>query len=129
MTATRAVQTATATAQFIAHSPGTGHSSRFGDRKMNAPSTTPSPPTASRSELDSSDHAQAQVFAAMLTAEIETVSALVDDAEQLARRAGRVGQNAARLWHNEEARSQRKLLYELHRQLDALQTRFPDVSG
>ena len=51
------------------------------------------------------------------------------DAEQLARKAGRVGQNAARLWHNEEARSQRKLLYELHRQLDALQTRFPDVSG
>lgn len=65
----------------------------------------------------------------MLTAEIETVSALVDDAEQLARKAGRVGQGSARLWHNEEARSQRKLLYELHRQLDALHTRFPDVSG
>lgn len=65
----------------------------------------------------------------MLTAEIETVSVLVDDAEHLARKAGRVGHGAARLWHNEEARSKRMLLYELHRQLDALRARFPDVSG
>ena len=128
MTATRAVQTATASAQFIAHSPGTGHSSRSGDRKVNVQSMKPTSATSRRGP-DGSDHAQAQVFAAMLTAEIETVSALVDDAEQLARKAGRVGQSAARLWHNEEARSQRKLLYELHRQLDALHTRFPDVSG
>jgi hypothetical protein len=30
-------------------------------------------------------------------------------------------------WHNEEARSQRKVLYELHRQLDALNRRFLDL--
>lgn len=128
MTAMRAVQTAAASEQFIAHSPGTGRPSRSGDRKVNMQSMKPTSAT-SRREPDSSDHAQAQVFAAILTTEIETVSALVDDAEQLARKAGRVGQNAARLWHNEEARSQRKLLYELHRQFDAVHTRFPDVSG
>lgn len=128
MTATRAVETVATSAQFITHSRETGHSSSSGYRKMNAPNATPTSPT-SRKGSDSSDHAQAQVFAAMLTAEIETVSALVDDAEQLARKAGRVGQGAARLWHNEEARSQRKLLYELHRQLDAIHTRFPDVPG
>lgn len=65
----------------------------------------------------------------MLAAEIDAVSARVDEAEQLARRAGRVGQGTARLWHNDEARSQRKVLYELHRQLDALRTRFPDNLG
>ena len=80
-------------------------------------------------EPATSDCAQARVFAAMLTAEIDAVSALVDDAEQLARTAGRVGQGTARLWHNEEARTQRRTLYELHRQLDALHRRFPDVSG
>ena len=128
MTGTRAAATATRSAQFITHSPGTGHSPRSGDRKMNVPSAKPSS-TASRRAPDSSDHAQAQVFAAMLTAEIEAVSALVDEAEQLAHKAGRIGQGTARLWHNEEARSQRKLLYALHRQLDALHTRFTDVSG
>lgn len=129
MTTTSAVGTATGSAQFIAHSPGAGHSVGFGDRKMNAPSTKPTSPAASRRQPDSSDHAQAQVFAAMLTVEIDAVSALVDDAEQLAHTAGRIGQGTARLWHNEEARSQRKMLYELHRQLDALHTRFPDMSG
>jgi len=65
----------------------------------------------------------------MLTVEIDAVSALVDEAEQLAHKAGRIGQGTARLWHNEEARSQRKVLYELHRQLDALHARFPGISG
>ncbi|WP_338888734.1 hypothetical protein [Rhodococcus sovatensis] len=96
---------------------------------MNASSTKPTSSTASRRGPDSSDRAQAQIFAAMLTAEIDAVSALVDEAELLAHKARRVGQGTARLWHNEEARSQRKMLYELHRQLDALHTRFPDVAG
>ena len=125
MTTMRAVETVAASGQFITHSPETGRWSRSDDRKANAPSTTP----AVRRGSDSSDQAQAQFFAAMLTVEIETVSVLVDDAEHLARKAGRVGHGAARLWHNEEARSKRKLLYELHRQLDALRRRFPDVSG
>ncbi|MDI9896493.1 hypothetical protein QM797_17345 [Rhodococcus sp. IEGM 1381] len=129
MTTTSAVDTATGSAQFITHSPGTGHSARSGDRKMNAPSTKPTSPTASRRQPDSSDRAQAQVFAAMLTVEIDAVSALVDEAEQLAHKARQIGQGTARLWHNEEARSQRKMLYELHRQLDALHARFPDGSG
>ncbi|MBX5332821.1 hypothetical protein HQO90_17650 [Rhodococcus fascians] len=128
MTATRTVTTATASERFITYLPETGHSAHSGDRKMNAPSTKPTSQTFPAGP-DCSDHAQAQVFAAMLTAEIETVSALVDDAEQLARKAGRVGQGSARLWHKEEGRSQRKLLYELHRQLGALRTRFPDVCG
>jgi X-X-X-Leu-X-X-Gly heptad repeat protein len=111
--------------QFTAHSPGTDARSRSGDRKVNASSAAKSTAVASRRDPDSSDRAQAQVFAAMLTSEIETVSALVDGAEQLARKAGRVGDGTARLWHEEQARSQRKLLYELHRQLDALTRRFP----
>ena len=114
-----------ASGRFITHSSETGRSPRSDDRKVNAPSPEPT----LRRGSDSSDLAQAQVFAAMLTAEFETVSVLVDNAEHLARKAGRVGHGAARLWHNEEARSKRKLLYELHRQLDALRKRFPDVSG
>lgn len=80
---------------------------------------------AEAATVPDSDHAQAQVFIRMLTAEIETVSARVDVAEQLARTAARVGQGTVRLWHDEEARTQRKILYELHRQLDALLRRFP----
>ena len=128
MTSTREAATARESAQFITHSPGAEHSPRSGGQKMNAPSTKPSS-TTSRRGPDSSDRAQAQIFAAMLTVEINAVSALVDEAEQLAHNAGRIGQGTARLWHNEEARSQRKLLYALHRQLDALHTRFTDVSG
>ncbi|MDI9894186.1 hypothetical protein QM797_05560 [Rhodococcus sp. IEGM 1381] len=129
MTATPIVGTAAASRRFTEHSLGVDYSSRSGDWKMNTPSTTPSTPTASRRQPDGSDRAQAQVFAAMLTAEIETVSALVDEAEQFSHNARRVGQGKARLWHEEEARSQRRMLYELHRQLDALTRRFPDLPG
>lgn len=120
-----AAHVSSTSAQFTAHSPSADARSRSGDRKVNAPSAAKPTAIASRRDPDASDHAQAQVFAAMLTSEIETVSALVDGAEQLARKAGRVGDGTARLWHEEEARSQRKLLYELHRQLDALTRRFP----
>lgn len=126
---TRSVHRHEIGAVHLTHSSGTGHSPRSGDRKMNAPGGKPTSLTASGTVPDSSDHAQAQVFAAMLAAEIDTVSALVDEAEHLAHRAGQVGQGTARLWHNEEARSQRKILYELHRQLDALHARFPYVPG
>ncbi|MEV8237536.1 hypothetical protein ACN9MI_25620 (plasmid) [Rhodococcoides fascians] len=122
MTASRTVDTASSTAVFTAHSRKAGLSARSGDQRVNALLTPGREPATS-------DCAQARVFAAMLTAEIDAVSALVDDAEQLARTAGRVGQGTARLWHNEEARTQRRTLYELHRQLDALHRRFPDVSG
>lgn len=74
---------------------------------------------------DGSDLAQARVFVAMLGAEIAAVSARVHDAEQRSRQAARANPGTERLWHDEEARSQRKMLYELHRQLDALHRRFP----
>ncbi|WP_415977502.1 hypothetical protein [Rhodococcus sp. 077-4] len=76
---------------------------------------------------DPYDHAQAKVFAAMLTAEIDTISTRVDRAEQFALKAIRVGQDTARISHDDEARAQRRVLYELHRQLDALRGRFPDA--
>lgn len=129
MTSTRAAGTATGSTQFITHSPGARHSPRPGDRKMNAHGGKPTSTTAFGRGPDTSDRAQAQVFAAMLTVEIDAVSALVDEAEQLAHQARRIGQGTARLWHSEEARSQRKVLYELHRQLDALHARFPDIPG
>ena len=78
---------------------------------------------------DSSDHAQACVFISMLRAEIAATSIQVEDAERLSRTAWETGHNSTRLWHNERARSQRKILYELHRQLDALDRRFPGATG
>lgn len=96
-------------------------------RAMNAVSTPPRLDTGRTAAVDPSDLAQAGVFVDMLTDEITAVSVRVDEAEQLARAATRTGRGTARLWHNEEARAQRKMLYELHRQLDALHRRFPDT--
>lgn len=128
MTASCNAGGATTRTQFTGPSPAAETPTRLRDREANTPVTRSSSlRAASRAQPDPYDHAQAQVFITMLTAEIKTVSALVDGAEQLSRTAARVGQGTARLWHNEEARSQRKLLYELHRQLDALRHRFPDA--
>lgn len=74
---------------------------------------------------DRFDHAQASVFTTMLRAEITAVSARVEESERLSRTAWETGGASPRLWHREEAGFQRALLYELHRQLDALNRRFP----
>ncbi|MBY3985765.1 hypothetical protein HQO84_02220 [Rhodococcus fascians] len=73
---------------------------------------------------DSSDAAQAHVFAEMLTAEITSMSSRIEASEKYARKASRVGDSRSSMWHTDEARAQKKALYELHRQLDALRTRF-----
>ncbi|MDI9894597.1 MULTISPECIES: hypothetical protein [Nocardiaceae] len=75
----------------------------------------------------SSDAAQAQVFADMLAAEIATRSTRIEESEQLARKASRVGDSRSHVWHSDEAQTQKQALYELHRQLDALCNRFPVV--
>lgn len=76
----------------------------------------------------SSDEAQARVFADMLEAEIGTASTRVEESEEWARKASRVGDSRSQAWHSEEARTLRRTLYELHRQLDALRTRFPGMT-
>lgn len=76
----------------------------------------------------SSDEAQARVFADMLVAEIASASARVEESEQSARKASRIGDSRSQVWHSEEAHTHRQSLYELHRQLDALRTRFPEMT-
>lgn len=71
------------------------------------------------------DQAQARVFAEMLTAEIAAAAGRVDDSEQLARTALRVGDSRSHIWHSGEVQTQKQSLYELYRQLDALRNRFP----
>ena len=77
----------------------------------------------------SSDEAQARVFADMLVAEIASASTRVEESEQSARKASRVGDSRSEAWHGEEAHTQRRALYELHRQLDALRNRFPVMNA
>nr|WP_314142831.1 hypothetical protein [uncultured Rhodococcus sp.] len=74
---------------------------------------------------ENSDAAQARVFADMLTAEIAAASNRVEQSEQLARKALRVGDSRSHVWHSDETQTQKQALYELHRQLDALRNRFP----
>ncbi|OZD85545.1 hypothetical protein CH273_01935 [Rhodococcus sp. 05-339-2] len=76
---------------------------------------------------ENSDAAQARVFADMLSAEIAAASSRIEDSEQLARKALRVGDSRSHVWHSDEAQTQKQSLYELHRQLDALRNRFPAV--
>jgi polyhydroxyalkanoate synthesis regulator phasin len=76
---------------------------------------------------ENSDAAQARVFADMLTAEIAAASSRIEDSEQLARKALRVGDSRSHVRHSDEAQTQKQSLYELHRQLDALRNRFPAV--
>ncbi|WP_143546899.1 hypothetical protein [Rhodococcus sp. 06-235-1A] len=78
---------------------------------------------------ESSDEAQARVFADMLVAEIASASARVEESEHCARKASRVGDSRSQVWHSEEAHTQRRALYELHRQLDALRNRFPIMNA
>ncbi|MDJ0394222.1 hypothetical protein QMK17_12870 [Rhodococcus sp. G-MC3] len=77
---------------------------------------------------DCSDQAQAGVFTTMLRAEITAVSSRVEESERLSQTAWETGHASTRLWHREEALLQRALLYELHRQLDALNRRFPSTA-
>ena len=77
---------------------------------------------------ESSDEAQARAFAEMLVVEIASASTRVEKSEQCARKASRVGDSRSQAWHSEEARTLRRTLYELHRQLDALRTRFPGMT-
>ncbi|WP_415975696.1 hypothetical protein [Rhodococcus sp. 077-4] len=78
---------------------------------------------------ESSDAAQARVFADMLTAEIAAASSRVEESENLARKALRVGDSRSHVWHSDEAQTQKQALYELHRQLDALHSRFLLTTG
>ncbi len=77
---------------------------------------------------ENSDEAQARVFADMLVAEIASESSRVEESEQSARKASRTGDSRSQVWHSEEAHAHRQALYELHRQLDALRTRFPGMT-
>ncbi|MGF0312106.1 hypothetical protein BH93_22565 [Rhodococcoides fascians A25f] len=79
--------------------------------------------------MESSDEAQARVFADMLVAEIASTSTRVEESEHCARKASRVGDSRSQVWHSEEAHTQRRALYELHRQLDALRNRFPIMNA
>ncbi|MDV6230691.1 hypothetical protein [Rhodococcus cercidiphylli] len=76
---------------------------------------------------ENSDAAQARVFADMLTSEIAAASSRVEESEQLARKALRVGDSRSHVWHSDEAQTQKQALYALYRQLDALRNRFPTV--
>ncbi|MEK8073052.1 hypothetical protein [Rhodococcoides navarretei] len=78
---------------------------------------------------ENSDAAQARVFADMLTTEIAAASTRIEESQQLARKAQRVGDSRSHVWHSDEAQTQKKSLYELHRQLDALRNRFPTVDA
>ena len=78
---------------------------------------------------ENSDAAQARVFADMLTAEIAAASSRIEESEQLARKASRVGDSRSHVWHSDEAQAKKQTLYELHRQLDALTNRFPTVQN
>ncbi|MGV8871180.1 MAG: hypothetical protein ACOH2Q_01540 [Rhodococcus sp. (in: high G+C Gram-positive bacteria)] len=74
---------------------------------------------------DNSDAAQARVFAEMLRVEVVTASTRVEESEHMASKAARVGDSRSHAWHGDEAQAQKRALYELHRQLDALRNRFP----
>nr|WP_296773498.1 hypothetical protein [Rhodococcus sp. (in: high G+C Gram-positive bacteria)] len=76
---------------------------------------------------ENSDVAQARVFAALLTAEIDSTTKRVQDAERFVGTAYRVGDTRSRVWHGEQAQSEKQVLYELHRQRDALRNRFPAI--
>lgn len=76
---------------------------------------------------EDSDVAQARVFADMLNVEIAAASSRVEASEQLARTALRVGDARSHEWHGGETQAHKQALYELHRQLTALRTRFPAV--
>lgn len=78
---------------------------------------------------ENSDEAQARVFAEMLATEIALASSRVEESEESARLASRVGDSRSEMWHSEQARALRQALYELHRQLDALFTRFPGAKA
>jgi hypothetical protein len=78
---------------------------------------------------DSSDVAQARVFAHMLAAEIASTSSRIEVSENYAHKASRVGDPRSAKWHTDEARAQKQALYELHRQLDALHSRFQISTG
>ncbi|CCQ17961.1 putative uncharacterized protein [Rhodococcus sp. AW25M09] len=74
---------------------------------------------------DSSDAAQARVFAEMLRVEIVAASTRIEESEHMASKAARVGDSRSHVWHGDEAQLQKRALYDLHRQLDALCNRFP----
>ncbi|MFI8568298.1 hypothetical protein ACIGGF_17235 [Rhodococcus sp. NPDC078407] len=76
---------------------------------------------------DTADHEQARVFITMLHAEIVVISTRIERAETMARTAWEVGRTSSRRWYADDARVQRTILYELHRQLDCLHARFPGV--
>ncbi|TFI44460.1 hypothetical protein E4P29_06740 [Rhodococcus sp. 1R11] len=78
---------------------------------------------------DSSDVAQARVFAEMLSAEIASTSSRIEISENYAHKAFRVNDARSARWHTDEARAQKQALYELHRQLDALRSRFQIPDG
>lgn len=79
--------------------------------------------------IEDSDAAQARIFAAMLNTEIADTSKRIENNERYAHTAGRIGDTRGKLWHTEEARVQKKALYELHRQLEALRLRFPTIDN
>jgi hypothetical protein len=84
-------------------------------------------PTPEESMTGNAEDGQARMFITMLQAEIDVVSARIENAERMSRTAWEVGRTSSRRWYADDARAQRRILYELHRQLDSLRNRFPDV--
>lgn len=73
------------------------------------------------------DDEQARAFVTMLQTEIDLISARIERAEHMSRTAWEVGRTSSRRWYADDARTQRRILYDLHRQLDSLRNRFPGV--
>lgn len=77
---------------------------------------------------DRSDEEQARVFVGMLTREIDSVSAAIESAETRAR-FYRVRQDSSGYQRQQEFVTEfRATLYDLHRQVRALEARFPGSS-
>ncbi|MDT2007062.1 hypothetical protein FXW78_25485 [Rhodococcus opacus] len=81
----------------------------------------------SGSRVEDSDTAQARVFLGRLREEIETVSRNIENAQALVERARRAGRFGLRDRLRAEATGLRGELYEVHRLVDALVFRFPEV--
>ena len=74
---------------------------------------------------DDSDAAQARIFLDQLDAEIDILSLRIETVESLTERARRAHRLTDRL--HAEAAALRAELYEVHRLVDAIVFRFPDV--
>ncbi|MDT2009481.1 hypothetical protein FXW78_46870 [Rhodococcus opacus] len=75
--------------------------------------------------VDDSDAAQARIFLDQLDAEIDVIMAAIETVDALAERARRAHRLTDRL--RAEAAALRAELYEVHRLVDAIVFRFPQV--